>query len=263
MPRSRRSGKALPKNKLKGHTICMKKILVLLEDFNRNNAISGNLKRVGWDVLSSQNEVGFAEKILSFSPDIVLLDAKSRKVQGLKLVAELAKKPKACKSILVFSDEKSARENLQNAKLANAILVEPFSYAHLFKVLESFGGISALDSMEKLKNLGVLEEKEQFIVVKSDTNPSVKESSQFIKEQNVVAKEKFAKISNLEEHNKKRHDKYLKLTENIKSDFSGFPPEQIKNELKYYRENEDSAEVKAIDEERKAFVVELFKNAKK
>ncbi len=240
----------------------MKKILVLIEDFSRNNLLSSTLKKIGFDVLSSQQEVGYVEKMLSFAPEIVLLDACGKKINGIKLIGEFHKRSYTAKSILVFANENSAKENLTKAKQADAILVESFSFVQLLKQIEKVGGPKAIQFQEKLKNLNLLDAKEEALLIKEQAKKTLAQT-QVIKEKSKDSVSSFAEKNDLQGVNKNKHDKYLKFTENIQSKFNQFPKDQIQEEIKFYRENADTPEVKAIDEERKAFVVELFKNAKK
>lgn len=67
----------------------MRKVMLVIEDFNELVALEAVFRRVGLDVLSLSREILVGDALLHFRPDLVCMSAKGRAVDGPRLAAKL------------------------------------------------------------------------------------------------------------------------------------------------------------------------------
>ncbi len=67
----------------------MRRILLVIDDFNELVGLETLFRRLGFDVLSLGREALVADAILGFPPDLVIATGRGRNVDGLKLAAKL------------------------------------------------------------------------------------------------------------------------------------------------------------------------------
>lgn len=250
----------------------MKKVLLLIEDYNELIYVETMLKKIGLDVIGMQKEVGLSEKLLSFSPDLIVATAFGEKIRG-ELLPKKIKKGSKTKLILVSKKKLPENANLEGLGVS-AFVNSPINLADFFLSLEKIGFVDAEDAMDKINV-----RKQQFSNGDESQNIQSKDKLASDEHKNVKSeKEKVPVPVEVEElltkaqmkaqeyklndpDRMKSYSKYLdKLGE---SKFNGLNPKLVEEQVKDFRAVEDHPEVHEIDEERKEFVTAMFELAKK
>ena len=79
----------------------MKKIMFVMEDYNEMVFVETVLKKIGFDCMGLQNDVAINDKILGFSPALLIADGFGRKTNGLLLCQKIKRTKGFPKIILV------------------------------------------------------------------------------------------------------------------------------------------------------------------
>jgi CheY-like chemotaxis protein len=80
----------------------MRKVLLVVDDYNELIAIEGFFRRLGFDVLSVGKDVLVADALLKFIPDLVLASVKGRHVDGIKLASRIFKAAPSARVALIY-----------------------------------------------------------------------------------------------------------------------------------------------------------------
>lgn len=275
----------------------MKKILLILEDFAERAFLSTLLKKVGWDVEVAQTEVGINNVLLSFSPDIVLVNAFGKKVKGEFLPHKIGKMAKPPLFFLVTKGRRLTDEQMEQLKV-DGYFESPVDVKKLFQDLEEVGGIKASSAFQKLsqqrKQIGSEEEVQEKESDKKASNSMVTnpesievktKDKQVEKKQSVSNKEEESAIESSAPENPQeamerarqklasfrfadparaeRNAKFIEKNPLPESEFNGLDKNMVKEQVDEFREIEDDPEIQAIDEERKAFVTAMYEMSKK
>jgi CheY-like chemotaxis protein len=134
----------------------MRKIMLVIDDFNELRTFESLLRRVGFDVLSVSKEVLVNDALMKFHAEIVLATAKGRAVDGFRLATRLSKLPTPPRVALIFSPGTTTQSMESLDGLVDAIIKTPLQPALLLKVLAQLGGLDGdwiLSKYEKLKSL--------------------------------------------------------------------------------------------------------------
>lgn len=67
----------------------MHKVLLVFEDFNELTLTESYLKKIGFDVLGSSNELLIQDKILTFNPDVIVANGNNSKVSSFSVGQKL------------------------------------------------------------------------------------------------------------------------------------------------------------------------------
>ena len=131
----------------------MRKVMLVIDDFNELRTFETLLRRVGFDVLSLSKEVLVNDALMKFQAEIVLATAKGRSVDGVRLAHRLNKLPTPPRVALIFSPGTQPIESLEG--VVDAIIKTPLQPTLLLKVLAQLGGLDGdwvLSKYEKLKS---------------------------------------------------------------------------------------------------------------
>lgn len=272
----------------------MKKILLILEDFAERAYLSTLLKKVGWDVEIAQTEVGINSVVLSFSPDIILVNAFGKKVKGEFLPHKLGNMAKKPLFFLVTKGRSLTEEQMEQLKV-DGFFESPVDVKKLFQDLENVGGIKSASAFQKLsqqrKNMNPeLEEDDRASSGRNDSpskkdvsDESVEVKSKVDKEDSKSdvasksvqkdlenpqeamdrAREKLEKYRFADPARSERNAKFLKNNPSPDTEFNGMKKEFVEEQVAEFREIQDDPEIQEIDEERKAFVKAMYEMSKK
>ena len=129
----------------------MKKILIIIEDYNENSRIQTVLMKIGFDVLSMANPAGLADKIIGFNPDVVVSSGSHKFTsiglgQKLKEISHLK-----AKSVIVLPfGVYPQTSDLMKIKM-DVLMEAPIMPQKLIEVIANLTGIDPAPILEKLK----------------------------------------------------------------------------------------------------------------
>jgi hypothetical protein len=145
----------------------MRKIMLVIDDFNDLLALEAFFRRIGFDVLSLGKDLLVNDALLGFVPDFVIATAKGRSVDGGKLAIRLAQQANQPRVALIYASGSPPRLP-REARNAVDILIEiPFQPKILLAMvgdLLSLDSKSLVEKFEKQRNakLQVLDDRQLF-----------------------------------------------------------------------------------------------------
>ena len=272
----------------------MKKILLVLEDFAERAFLSTLLKKVGWDVEIAQSEVGLSNVVLSFSPDIVLINAFGKKIKGEFVPLKYQSSRKRPLFFLITKGRRLTEEQMEQLKI-DGFFESPVDVRKLFEDLEAAGGIKASAAFQKLsqqrKHKAGAQDQNQSTSVVSKKKPVEEESvdlstkkeastSTPTEEAEVApdlsglapenpqeamerAREKLNKFRFSDTKRAAHNAQFIKENPLPQTDFNGIPKAFVNEQVAEFRETEDDPEIQEIDEQRKDFVKAMYELGKK
>lgn len=225
----------------------MKRILLLIEGFNELAYTETLLKKVGFDCTGAQNELGIADKILSFRPQVMLATCRGRKVKGETLIERLTSKGLHLPALILLVADQSLTEFEKSHSRAQHLLTSPVSPAELIQTLAD---VLEMDGAALIKKLG------------RDLDPSLAENKlEFYVKGGAGPLED---VSPEADANRKRPDSRTKrdpseILKSLPTTPGGLNRKLVEAQTQDFRKREKDADIKEIDEERQAFVKTLFK----
>src|SRR4051812_37957777 len=105
----------------------MKRIFMVIEDYNELLFLETLLKKVGFEVETVKNEVNVAERMLALSPDLVIATGDGLKVNGIRVSKKVKKKGYNAKLLLLFPRSKLQNPQLLNSFVADAAVETPLN----------------------------------------------------------------------------------------------------------------------------------------
>jgi len=256
----------------------MQRILIAIEDFNELLYCETILKKVGFDTQSFQTELAISEAILTFNPDLLIMSAMGSRVNGVNYLSKLKTKNKTLPVILIGQRN---RLNVSDKQII-ALLEPPLSPRILIEVLSSLfhldeeALLSKYEKSSDFKNVnekaslhvkGSASRKFDFSTEESDTEENNAIESELEEydesDQNVLQNFK-SKNQESQEKLNERASRYRKIANSQKlPPFVGFTKEAVQDQVKFFRRDENSPEIKNIDEERRMFAIELARRFKR
>jgi DNA-binding response OmpR family regulator len=226
----------------------MKKILLCIEDYNEMLFLEGLLKKLGFVVETIRNETAIAERVLGFSPEVVIASGDGQKINGGRVSKKVKKKGSSTKLILLFPRLKLRNQNILTQYEADAAVETPLNPRSIINSICQVCGISPDAIIQKFEKLSIGKE-------------AANESVQIVHGKNNIVKVDGPVLPTAEEE-QKRMKKYAEiLKEAPKSHLNGFPHNRIADEIVEIRKWEVENNVTSLDEERKSFVRALFKKS--
>lgn len=244
------------------------KILLVLEDYSELVYWETFLKKVGWDVIGSQNEFSISQQLLSFNPDFLICSTNGSKVSGVR-IAQKVKRRDGWPKILFFTQRGSQLPLEQVVDLdIKAVLESPVKPRELLQLLSDQGGVDIKVALKKVGTLQKARDSKTADEEESGSNTFVKgakkdnqaihvKSGKNQSNLNVEVVKSKVKNSNPTKASKK-YEKYTKELDKKHSQ-NGLNKSLVASQKKDFRAEENTPEVKQIDEQRKNFVKALYK----
>lgn len=222
--------------------------MFVMEDYNEMVFVETVLKKIGFDCMGVQNDNSIADKVLSFSPALIIADGFGRKINGLLLCQKL-KRPKGLPKIfLVMTPPENVNdEDCQRLRI-DGLINRPI---HPVEMLEEIARVLELDIkalLQKLDKLGLFQDaaKDKLQIVKGKVNKVPPTQIVQLKESSMTIE--------------KRMEKYQEHLAHLpQTDVDGINRKKVVEQIKDFRSREDDSEIREIDEERSAFVKALFR----
>lgn len=134
----------------------MRKILLVIDDFNELVGLETLFRRLGFDVLSIGRESLVAETILGFPPDLAIATGRGRNVDGLNLAPKLrfgTTQPKLVVLLPNRGDEKLSEDPGLLYAEVDAVIETPFEPRSALKVVSRLLGLPAEPLLEKYSKI--------------------------------------------------------------------------------------------------------------
>lgn len=228
----------------------MRKILLVMEDYSEMVFVETILKKLGFDCIGAQNETGLADKILGFTPHLVIADAFGKKVGGLQLGQKIKKIKGYPKLMLVLTPPQRVDQDDMQRLNVDSTINRPIHPADLLK---SIGQVLDLDTQllkKKMEKMGLFQEE-------------TKEGMQIVSGAVAVPKQELQHLKETTRPETQRVASYEKyLNELPEPSIDGLNRKNVVEQVKEFRSRENDPEIKEIDEERMAFAKALFRTGK-
>ncbi len=226
----------------------MQRILIAIEDFNELLFCETILKKVGFNTQSYQTDLAISEGILGFNPDLLIMTATGNRVNGVNYLSKLKTKNKNLPVVLVGQRN---RLNVSDKQIV-ALLEPPLSPRILLEVISTLFEIDEEALLLKYEKSSEFREiKDKNIHVKGEAGSGDGQKS--FRDANKVSAEK----------NKERSSRYKKIaTATPLPPFLGMAKNLVQEQVKDFRKEENTEEVRHIDEERRMFAIELARRFK-
>lgn len=132
----------------------MRKVLLVIDDFNELVGLEKLFRRLGFDVLSLGRDATVGEVVLYFPPDLCIASFKGKNVDGTRLRGKLRKSNSDVKLVVLLPQGMTLSETDVQAAEVDAVIETPFD------------PVSALRLVAKMMRLNVdeIESKYQKIV---------------------------------------------------------------------------------------------------
>ncbi len=220
--------------------------MFVIEDYNEMLFVETVLKKIGFDCLGVQNDMGIGDKVLSFSPAMILVDGYGRKINGLQLSQKLNRPKGEPKIVLIMTPPETVSDQLLAKHKISGLINRPI---HPVQLIEELARVLELDIKvlrAKLDRLGLFQD-------------GLKEKLQIVKERNKKGAEEAAPVDNKLniEDRIKSYQKHL--DELPPPEVDGVAHNKVVDQVRDFRARENDPELRQIDEERSEFVKALFK----
>src|SRR5690349_13572803 len=103
----------------------MRKVLVAVEDYSELVFLETLFKKVGLDVEGVQNDVAIPEKILGFSPDLIILSSYGTRVNPVRLLPKVKRKGGFPRIIILYQKARPGTEKDLKSFAVDAMLDSP------------------------------------------------------------------------------------------------------------------------------------------
>jgi CheY-like chemotaxis protein len=118
----------------------MRKILLVIDDFNDLNLLENTFRSLGFEVLSLSQEHLVDESLRGFLPDLVIATAQGPIVDGVGLAARLSQRRSPPKTILVHLAGQESTLNVENSSLIAARLESPIQALQAIRTISGVIG---------------------------------------------------------------------------------------------------------------------------
>jgi DNA-binding response OmpR family regulator len=224
----------------------MRRVLLVIEDYNELLFAEKVLKKVGFDIESLHSESPLLDKMIGFLPDLVVATGNGQRVDGKSVVKKVKRKGGVqAKLLLLFNPQRSQKRLDYESYGAEGFLEAPVNPRTLIKTVCDLTGLPSEPVVAKFDKLAGPDEENQMQVVSNKGVEEKKTDLQIIS-------------------NKGRTESYSKFLKSVpKSDVELFDHKAVESERRYQKKHPDTPEELRIDEEKKVFVKKLYKDWKR
>lgn len=231
--------------------ITMLRILLALEDYGELMFLQTVLKKIGFDVDSTQNSRKLADMLLAMNPDVLVMTGRGRRIKGIDIVPTIKKTRGHPKIILIRSGGLIKDESLP----VEGWLDSPVGAPDLLDKIAELNNLNRQILQEKLLKLRMQEgEADPGRVLKMlDTeNPAT-----MARAEKPAGNFGVLKASTMSSND--RQSRYKKFIDDTEVNPVGFNPKGVQADVKELRNQETSSDLEELERQRRAFVEHLFK----
>jgi len=226
----------------------MRRILLVIEDYNELLYVEKSLKKVGFDVESLPSEASLPERMMGFLPDLVIATGDGNRVSGHSVSKKVKRKGVQSLLLLLFPRQRLSQIDIATYA-AEGVIETPINPRVLIKSVCDFLSLSSETILTKFEKFLPPESEENEVQVIKERKKPVPPPSQ------TTAKRP---------QGDGRAEKYKQLLENVpESPVKIFDHQTVEAERRYQKNLPDTPEEAALDENRKEFVKKLYKDWKK
>jgi len=218
----------------------MRRILLVIEDYNELLYVEKNLKKVGFDVESLPSEASLPERMMGFLPDLVIATGDGNRINGHSVSKKVKRKGVASHLLLLFPRQKLLQLDIATYAAEGAIET-PINPRALIKTVCEYTGIPSAPLLQKY---------EKFL---PQTEPD-EATMQFISDKGFDIR--VGPYANGET----RTNRYNQLVKEAPETRDKVLDHQsVEDERRLQKSIPDTPEEAALDEKRKDFVKKLYK----
>jgi hypothetical protein len=224
--------------------IPMRRVLLVIEDYNELLLVEKILKKIGFDVESLPSEASLPERMMGFLPDLVLATGDGNRINGHSVSKKVKRKGINAKLLLLFPRQKLLTIDVATYA-AEGALETPVVPRTLIKAICDFTGIPSAGILTKFDKipLGSSASPDEIQIISQ--RPQVKNESKY-------------------PSGETRTDRYKNIVEKAPKDQNRiFDHKNVESERLYQKSIADSPKEIALDEKRKDFVEKLYKGWKR
>ncbi len=237
----------------------MKRVLLILEDYNELLYVETLLKKVGFDAMGTQKIKGLNDTIMTFRPSVLIVSELIKDIKAEDFITELKSEKPDLKAMILLNSQTKKRET----KAVDAYITRPIDPLVVLKTVAYWSGMNEEKLLEKIDKLALFKGTQHEEHAKTlRSNFGTKSEVRIISGERTEIDLKFVKQS---------QEQMLTRSNRFKDALKSMPDPKAKiydhkivsKETKEFREREKDPEIVDIDNERKAFVDALFDKAKK
>jgi hypothetical protein len=131
----------------------VKKIMLVIDDYNELEFLESLLRRLGFDILSLSKDLSVASSILGFFPDLVIAQAKSRSVDGLALAPKIKRLAPNSRMLLLHGIGQAPRVSPEQKNSIDALMETPVDAQKLIFLLAQLGNMDENALKEKFAKI--------------------------------------------------------------------------------------------------------------
>ncbi len=239
----------------------MLRVLMVLEDYGELMFLQTVLKKIGFDVDSTQNTRMVGDALLSLNPEVVVMTAAGKRIRGLDIAGTIKKIRGFPKIILIRSTSLTFDPTSNPA--VDGWLDSPVGAPDLLAKIAELAGLDNQSLQDKLLKLRVQDGDdgtEGVRIFKSDPEkpdifvpPSAPPHTEAQREPG------FGILKGSTLTPEARSEKYKKYIEQPKPPHDGFALKDVQEQIKELRRQEEEADLEELERQRRAFVEHLFK----
>jgi len=137
----------------------MRRVLLVLEDYNELLFLGTLLKKVGFDIESIRNEISLTEKMMGFSPDLVIATGDGQKINGIRVSKKVKKKGQHAKLLLLFPRQRLQQERALDTFAADGAVETPLNPRQIIASVCQMTGVGLDGVMAKFEKLPIAHEQ--------------------------------------------------------------------------------------------------------
>ncbi len=240
----------------------MKRILLLIEDYNELIFAETLLKKIGYDCLGLKSEIGVSDKILSFRPNIALVSAYGSKIHPKPISEKLS--GSGASLLILFRGTEPTQEELEDMG-ADGALQSPFHPKHLIGALAHLSGEDPQAMVDKFEKLGLFKDhssSESGERKSPEVSHTEKVSGKVLNEEDgtLVSSDEKPDMSKSNHSGVSREERYSQYLQSIpKPKVERLDKKRVQEWTKKIRSEAGGKDLEELDEKKKDFVRALFR----
>lgn len=233
----------------------MLRVLLVLEDYGELMFLQTVLKKIGFDVDSTQNPRKFSDSVLAMNPEVIVMTASGKRIKGTELIHSIKRVRGIPKLILIKANALSTKETLDSLDV-EGWLDSPVRAPDLLAKIAELMNLNNQVLQDKLLKMRMQEgAPEEARVLKLDGEAEPAATMQKAEQ----SSGNFGSLKASTMSSADRQNRYKKFLDAEKPAKHGFALKEVQDQIKDLRKTEDPAALEDLERERKAFVEHLFK----
>jgi len=230
----------------------MLRVLMVLEDYGELMFLQAVLKKIGFDVDAIQNPRSFEEGVLRMNPDVLVMTALGKRVNGLELSRGLRRVRGTPRVILIHAQGTVTPEG---ESTVDVWVQSPVGALDLIDHIADYCGLNKPVLQEKFQKLQIREIEENVRVLKldQDIGPSLEKSADGDTQHS-------GRLTPSTLKKEDREERYRKFMSGATPPKDGFSVKDVQAKIRELREAERPEDLEDLERERREFVEHLFRN---